>query len=296
MPKLFSEFDMSPYIKGVSTTTPWYLLMHLRLAWNEVYRDERLADWGNKKSMKALCQHHGIATAEVYHQFQPEVFSEAALREVCETLMAADTHFVIKPYHLTGGQGVFVYQQGHFETAKAVNVSASKVSTRAMRLGIKSLAHRYQTILEQRASAREAWSQRQSQSGLLIEAMIDAETEIRVMTIWGEVIGASLSNAQVFIDAEGRIFGDDAESWHWLSALWPRLVKTSERLAGGTDMLRIDIFANQTAELWVNDIRTFVWPLASTFSPFLSSMSEIFVSSYQDKSVRLVDRTFARLH
>ena len=287
-----SGYFMQHYKPGMS----WFDLMQMRLAWHENTQDKRLSDWENKFGMKAIWQHLAAPTAHVFLQMDNSNFDEAELRNTCEALMDAGKSFVIKPSHLCGSEAVYICDGRQWSTPQAFSPVGLLETNTAEMLELDDVLKEVTNSLHARVAAREAWSLRKSRAGILIEEHLAVETDIRVMTLFGEVQGMVVTGEDIVIDKFGKVLGDTKASYIWLEPIVPTINNWSKRVAKHTDLLRLDFFVCKTGDVFLNEMCAFVWPEATTFKPFLKSFTEVFVNVYSKQTVMTLERQFARVH
>lgn len=294
---LFSEFDMSDRLPVSSEELTWQELMRRRLDWNAYTQDIRLADWENKLGMKEIWAHRQIPTAEVFYRANGDTFDPNDLKSNCLRLLDVKRPFVIKPAHLCGSEGVYISVDGTLQVAESFSPVGNHRRRGSREITLNDAVDDLAEKMLVQCDERESWALRRSIPGVVLEEYLSFDADFRVMTLWGEARGAALGGAhQLWVDAVGRLSGEEKDEYGWLRPLWPKIARLSKEVASGTDMLRVDFLVSRKGEVFVNEMCAFVWPESTTFAPFHGELARRLLHGYRQSRRIALERTFGRIH
>lgn len=127
--------------------------------------------------------------------------------------------------------------------------------------------------LESKPREVESWALHHVPPGFLIQEYIPNRNEVKVQTIWGKAMvgewrGSEKPVADSVIwglfDREGKkVRGPSNKTPEWDPQdkppfWWPQAMEAAERMAKGTDALRVDFLVRENGELLLNELE--IWP------------------------------------
>ena len=203
-----------------------------------------LIEWEDKRLFYEKLDGLGIPHPEVYYCGTPD-------RQTLLDTLALHPRFVIKPTHLNGSTCVIVYDNG-------VNLKNNKKMSldRVTSTALKTLQMR-QTGGTQ---ALDSVTPR-----ILVEEAIDRALDVKFMTVWGKVFICKILNQSIKLRTLGLLTRDGELVPHWGNDLDRRLderfvrrykdmVAMVEKVARGTDLLRVDILYGKDGRVCVGEV------------------------------------------
>lgn len=247
-PDLKEEFDISSYWQGGMS---WWEFLVIR---NKLER-EALVKYVDKIQQQEMAREAGLQVPNTYvvtHEPTPIV-----------DIVSPLSSYVAKMTHLSFSQELMIVKNG-------VNMLTGEPITP------EEVEKRLFKALEMKPREVESWALHQVQPGFMIQEYIPNRQEVKIQTVWGKAVigewrGGEVQRATTIIwgrfDREGNRVDGTEEAPLW----WPKAVEAAERMAHGTDALRVDFLVREDGELLLNEME--IWPESnwSSMKPVLEA-------------------------
>lgn len=276
----------------------WQDLMTLRVKANQQLADEvnsKLSHWEEKNSMKSKFEQCQVPTSKVV--YTAATLSDWNRDEFLQKISQnSGSQVVAKATHLTTGNCVFVLHPDDGSVHVPCPVGPGKqvmeenhCENFTTGMTFPSVAAHLEDSLTRNAGERECKALRECQRGILCELYFGHDVEVRVASVFGQVVVAA-TDCNLRISRSGQIFEVDRhelkptveEQQQWVPLIWPQLVDWTEKLAKGTDYLRVDYFVQKsTLKCVASEMNAFPWPESLFFDGFLSQLKHQYVNGFQ---------------
>lgn len=229
------EFNICPYWKeGMS----WSEFLKVR---NSLEHPE-LIKYVDKIEQQAIAKKFGIAVPKTYITARDE-------KPIIDQIAKLPS-YVAKMTHLSFSQGLMIVKDG-------INmVTGQPITPEEVQ---KNLFEQ----LKMKPRGVESWALHHVKPGFMIQEYIANRNEVKIQTVWGKAVIGEWRGGETTTDRT-KIFGRYTRDGEQLNGSeiapewWPKAVLAAEKIAQGTDALRVDFLVRENGELLLNEVE--IWP------------------------------------